>query len=173
MASRSELEKKPLFRFVKVVFLLFWIIIFLCTAGLMFVSKSDKIDTSEATFTCNYSGNKTYELNDSEKELLKDNKNELFDKGTPENTRLAKECYKDYSGGKDPELATRFDIQLFNEMESGSNGKVYVINGLRKYEDWHVPQFAVTFTVELIVFMALRFFGFYIFGGLEATRNNW
>lgn len=171
MATKNELEEKTLFRLSKVVYISVVVIIVLVTLVVWSSLKENKIDTSRAYFTCNSLGNDPQALTDAEKTLLQNDKSYIFEKGTPENVRLSKECYKIYSGGKNPDLATSFDIQLFNEMQKGDNGKVYVIQGINQYTDYHFGYLFIVLFVEYIIFTLIKIGGLYIFGGKQAISK--
>src|SRR3989344_6042624 len=152
MATKIELEKNPSFRFSKVVFMLIAGVAVILTFTIWFTIKEKKLDASNAYFTCNDLGADSHSLTDSEKKLLQDTRLYFFQKGTPENIKLSKECYKAYSGGKNPDLATDFDIQLFHEMQKGGDDKVYAVGGVREYTDWHFNSLALVLFIEYIIF---------------------
>ncbi|MFA6463961.1 MAG: hypothetical protein WCV55_03065 [Candidatus Paceibacterota bacterium] len=166
-----ELEKKPLFRFFKVIYILIVGIVAIITIFFFVVGKENKLSTDSSYYTCNGLGDTAQTLTDNEKKLIQNSKSLIFQKGTPENIRLSKECYKLYSGGKDPDLATSFEIQLFEGMQKGDNGKVYTISGTREYIDWHLDYLLLILIVEGIIFYLIRLAGLYIFGGKQAISS--
>lgn len=166
MATKKELERKPLFRLAKVIYGFFSAIILLATVGAIFLFKSEKLDTATAYVSCNSLAARV-ELTDSEKEELALN-NGIFRTGTPTKGRINKACYTIYSGGKDPEAASSMDIALFKEMEAGTDGNVYKVEGTKKIHDYHVGVFIIVFLIELAVLNILRRTGLYIAGGKEA-----
>jgi hypothetical protein len=117
-------------------------------------------------------GSVSQPLLESEKKIIQNSKSVIFQKGTLENIRLSKECYKIYSGGKDPELATSFEIQLFDKIQKGDNGKVYTISGVNEYIDWHIGYLLLTLFIETIIFYIIKIAGLYIFGGKQAISYN-
>lgn len=131
-------------------------------------SKTVETDTSNAYFTCNYLGANSYNLNESEKQELKNLSMHYFFKGTPGNIRVSEECYKVYSGGKEAKYASEFSINLFKSMNENSDGKVYTISGIEHYDNWHVDEVLIALLIELVLMWIIKYTGLYIFGGREA-----
>jgi hypothetical protein len=166
MATKHELERKPLFRFTKVLFWISAIIVIGLTVVVWYVIASSGVDASQAYFVCN--GQTTqHPLTQSQQNYIQTFHASTF-RNAPndvDNEGVHKTCYQEYSG-KNPELATNAEVQDFRSWETGSNGDVYAVQGI--HHDWHWSWLIGALVVEYIIFQLLKNLGLYIAGGKEA-----
>jgi hypothetical protein len=171
MSTRDQLERKFAFRFVKVFFIFFVAIVAVITLFIWYNSREQVFEASQAYFLCNNQGNTQFQLTNSEKIILSNIKQPFFHQYSDEQMRINKVCYKQYSGGKEPELASESDISLFREFEKGIDGRVYTIQGIRIFYDWGWEYLLYSIIVEYIIFQFLKYLGLYIAGGKEALKH--
>ncbi len=167
MATKDELEQKPLFRFAKVLFSLSAFIVATLTVFVWYGVKSKDYDTSRSYFVCN-SFTTQHGLTDDEKETLKVSQPPAFNAGSAAQTRINQVCYQEYSGGKD--AATQANIDSFRAFQSGPDGRVYTIQGTKTSDDWHWDGLLIALAVEYLVFWFLKQAGLYIAGGRDALK---
>ena len=169
MATRPELEKKFVFRFAKVTGIVLAVIVLGLTLLIWYATKETIRNIDQAYFVCNFSST-SHQLTSGEKEILRVLGLNTFARGSEENTRLSKECYKEYSGGKDPEMATQSDIAMFREFTDGADERTYTIQGIKQEEDWHWGYLMLALLIEYGIFVGLRNTGLYVAGGKEALE---
>ncbi len=168
MSTREQLEKKPLYRFSKVIFNILAAIVVVATLLIWYGIRINVFDATQAYLVCNNAKDKIFQLTDQEKKLIEDSRLTTFAVGSETQIRISKICYQDYSGGKDPELATSFDISLFKEMEKGADDRVYTIQGIRDVYHWQLWYLIIALIVEYGIFQGLKFTGLYVAGGKDA-----
>ncbi|MBM3272105.1 hypothetical protein FJY94_02365 [Candidatus Kaiserbacteria bacterium] len=167
MTTAVELENLWVFRLLKVTFVIALFIVVGLTLVIWYSSVGTRLDASSAYIVCNHAPEKKFDLSASERIYLETFKHQVFDKGSDAQIRINKLCYADYSN-KDPDTASSFDIDLFRQMEQGTDGKIYVISGINEKYDWQLQGLFIALIVEALIFATIRFVGLYILGGKEA-----
>lgn len=167
MATKHELEQKPLFRLTKVIFWVFALIAVGLTVVVWYVIASSSVDASSAYFVCN-SSTVQHPLTSSEQSDIESSKATRFAYGSTDQTNTNKLCYQEYSGGKDPNSASQSDINFFHQMQAGSNGQVYTIFGVQ--HNWYWGWLIGVLVVEYFIFQILKTLGLYVAGGEEALK---
>ena len=170
MTTRIHLEQKPFFRLSKVLFIMFSTIIVGLTFFVCYLSKEKVLNTDKAYIVCNHAQNKQFNLTLEEKKILQNSFLYSFPIGSETQIRINKLCYQDYSGGKNPDLASASDISLFREMEKGSDDRVYTVKGIQQDYNWNWKWLIIALITEYILLQGLRLAGLYIAGGKEALK---
>lgn len=171
MATKDELEERPLFRAAKIGFGLSAFIIVGLTLLVWYATAEKTFDFSKAYIQCNGLPEGKYELTDGQRKAIESSYNHGLVSSSPESIQASKTCYGEYSGGKDPDLATSFDIQLFVEMQKGSGGEVYTIEGIQEGMNYHWDWLCYFLFGEYLIYQVLKAGGLYIAGGREALDN--
>lgn len=167
MTTKRELERKPLFRFTKVLFGLSAFIVIGLTVLIWYAVASSNVDARQAYFICN-SGTTEHPLTQSEQSYIQTSKATTLAYGSDDQINTNKICYQEYSG-KDPASATKSDIDFFRQMQGGINGQVYTIKNIG--HDWYWNWLMGILVVEYLPFQLLRTVGLYVAGGREALSE--
>lgn len=170
MTTQIHLEQKPLFRLSKIIFIIFSFLVIGLTMLVWFLSREKILNTNKAYIVCNHAQEKRFQLTVAEKEVLQNSYLYNFPKGSDAAIRIAKLCYQDYSGGKDPELALEENISLFREIEKGLDGRVFTISGIEQGFNWNWKYIIIALIIEYILLQGLRIAGLYVAGGKEALK---
>lgn len=168
MATKHELERKPLFRLIKVLFWISALIVVGLTIGIWYMIASQNVDASQAYFVCNGQTTK-HPLSQSQKSYIQTFHTTTFaaDQNTIDEGSVNMTCYQEYSG-KDPNTATNAEIQDFRTWQTGSNGVVYTIGGIQ--HNWYWGWLVGILIAEYFIFQILKTLGLYVAGGREALE---